>query len=304
MQTSVETKAKPIIFSGPMVRAILGGKKTQTRRIVKPQPEPWAPNDAFLQWKNPEPLTLSHFKALCPYGKTGGRLWVRETFYADDEDRDVFYRADRRDEAFIGNKGWRPSMFMPRWASRLTLEITGIRVERLQDISEEDAQAEGVTEELIEELISPIAARLKQEPQHWIHGSDEGLSWCKKCALKETARLKVAQPDADIELDGGWDTEEDGPEFCEGCGVRLECTYTDYGCKQELDHFEEYGFNLEPDDCESMLRVLGASLWDGGELSSRIKKLSYRILWEQINGKGSWESNPWVWVVEFKTKAV
>ena len=121
---------RPILFSAPMVRAILDGNKTQTRRVVKLKPDYM---ETFLR--------LPNKVACCPYGQPGGRLWVRETF----EDCEsalhscVLYRADG---GTPGTK-WTPSIHMPRWASRITLEITGVRVERLQDISEEDAISEG-----------------------------------------------------------------------------------------------------------------------------------------------------------------
>lgn len=87
----------------------------------------------------------------CPYGKPGDRLWVRETWLPRNNGTRFFYRADLDPVEAAGisgmysDKGWRPSIFMPRWASRITLEIVSVRVERLQDISEEDAKAEGVT---------------------------------------------------------------------------------------------------------------------------------------------------------------
>jgi len=135
-------KERPILFSGPMVRAILDGRKTQTRRLVKPQP----PSNADLclckakacggnrKWHLP-----------CPYGQPGDRLWVRETIHVmqprhDGDTGGVLYRADGHAD-WIGK--WTPSILMPRWASRITLEIEEVRVERLNEISEEDAKAEG-----------------------------------------------------------------------------------------------------------------------------------------------------------------
>ncbi|WP_137920436.1 hypothetical protein [Hydrogenophaga sp. 2FB] len=157
-------KERPILFQGAMVRAILDGSKTQTRRIVKPQPDSRpGMNCTRLIFKDrkgaplldealeaPEPRV---YRSLCPYGVPGDQLWVREShwWFKDEPDHetgyyppkltaeDVVYRADGDD----GRKVWRPSIHMPRWACRLVLEITGVRVERLQDISEADAQAEG-----------------------------------------------------------------------------------------------------------------------------------------------------------------
>ena len=121
---------RPILFSAPMVRAILDRTKTQTRRVVKLKPDYM---ETFLR--------LPNKVACCPYGQPGGRLWVRETF----EDCEsalhscVLYRADG---GTPGTK-WTPSIHMPRWASRITLEITGVRVERLRDNREADAISEG-----------------------------------------------------------------------------------------------------------------------------------------------------------------
>lgn len=127
-------KERPIIFSGEMVRAILAGEKTQTRRMIKPQPDPmWLPRTAK--------------PSVSPYGQRGDRLWVREA-WAQIEDKRIFYRSDYGNQAaatFVNCEqvNWRPSIHMPRWASRITLEIVNVRVERLQDISARDAKAEG-----------------------------------------------------------------------------------------------------------------------------------------------------------------
>jgi hypothetical protein len=137
-------KERPILFSGPMVTAILEGRKTQTRRVVKPQPTGWPANGHFLVWKrNPfgdNPMTLTHFVDLSPYGKRGDRLWVRETFRQSPGSLSAHYRSDA-DE--VSGGPWKPSIFMPRNLSRITLEITNVRVERLREISFSDIRAEG-----------------------------------------------------------------------------------------------------------------------------------------------------------------
>lgn len=128
--------AKPILFSAPMVRALLDGRKTQTRRIAKEfagRPE----LDAILR-RFPE-------QQGCPFGEFGDLIWVRETwahggFAEETRECQPLYRAD----APLDVGPWTPSIHMPRWASRLTLRITDARVERLQEISEADAKAEGV----------------------------------------------------------------------------------------------------------------------------------------------------------------
>lgn len=148
-------KERPILFSAPMVRAILEGRKTMTRRVVKPQPDScdavpprWMPPCGQFEngcwwfdwqtaggWNKGNPL-------FCPYGTPGDRLWVRETFSMDGSfNASVVYRADGENQY---HEAWKPSIFMPRRASRITLEITRVRVERVQAITELDAIAEGV----------------------------------------------------------------------------------------------------------------------------------------------------------------
>ncbi len=157
-------KEKPILFSTPMVNAIFSGRKTMTRRIVKPQPKIVHAiyNDGSIAT---EQLFRSGKERLfCPYGTVGGRLWVRETWqdycpiwegawcgHGNMEDikkeHQPVYRADsvelqKRNGAVPLR--WTPSIFMPRWASRITLEITNIRVERVNCMTESDAHKEGV----------------------------------------------------------------------------------------------------------------------------------------------------------------
>ncbi len=188
-------KERPILFSAPMVRALLDGSKTQTRRIIKPQPK-----DRPTGWGTVENGKGPETSVRCPYGQPGDRLWVRETWRTGagldqlapsdlPHDVPVFFEADGET---VHNQGKvRQSIFCMRWMSRITLEVTDVRVERLQEISEADAIAEGI----------------------------------------DVTRL---DPGA---------------------------TYTD--------------------DVPSARR-------------------GYRALWESINGAGSWDLNPWVWVVEFK----
>lgn len=158
-------KERLILFSGEMVRALLDGRKSQTRQIIRPQPlEPVCKLCTFhvrgREWLGlicgDPPRITQH----CPYGVVGDRLWVRETWFDNYADRwdgstrthdeqgfpCIHYRADGIPD-FEGEEGdmrWSPSIHMPRWASRITLEITGIRVERVNAISEADARAEGV----------------------------------------------------------------------------------------------------------------------------------------------------------------
>lgn len=176
-------KERPILFSAPMVRAILEGRKTQTRRIVKPQPSQELLDD-YAQIRRERGVQKDDAEMLseclpCPYGVPGDRLWVRETWGLFDPDcsgaeyehgpigahggelmregsplrdywqRRIAYAATWEDQKYGSGPDkptrWRPSIHMPRWASRITLEIADVRVERLQEISEADAEAEGLT---------------------------------------------------------------------------------------------------------------------------------------------------------------
>ena len=160
-------KERPILFLAPMVRAILEGRKTVTRRPVKATKahadgfmmldhgKGWRPYNAFGDFASDH--EGMEYPIACPYGKLGDRLWVRETCYINDyreasvpeqerADCEIHYRADGIPD-FEGEEElirWRPSIHMPRWASRILLEVTDVRVERLQDITEEQALAEGI----------------------------------------------------------------------------------------------------------------------------------------------------------------
>ncbi|WP_323091591.1 ASCH domain-containing protein [Klebsiella variicola] len=162
-------KERGMIFNGEMTRAILDGRKTQTRRIMKAQPsEDFTPMNMALEtdykarWYTPgvvdkdgylQPASKKVFGVSnenegysCPFGSVGDRIWVREAwarYNIDQNSHDIAYRATT--PADWPEEGrWRPSIHMPRWASRILLEITDVRVERLNAISQEDAQAEGM----------------------------------------------------------------------------------------------------------------------------------------------------------------
>lgn len=155
-------KSRPILFSAPMVRAILDGRKTVTRRVMNPQ---------LHCYEHGKPVVYCGPKGsgktkevVCPYGTVGDRLWVRETWAAAPTrnltkpteltpGEFIEYRATySNDSHFV----WRPSIFMPRWASRITLEITWVRVERLQDITHHDALEEGVDYDVSKEDGAPL----------------------------------------------------------------------------------------------------------------------------------------------------
>lgn len=157
--TTTEVREHPILFQGEMVRAILDGRKTQTRRVIRQQPEQVTADGAFWYskrndfWRNTEQFA----RDCCPYGVPGDLLWVRETWAVENHYDEViprylpvslrvYYRAEHQsDDEFwsqeqIGKV--RPSIHIPRWASRITLEVLSVRVERVQAISADDADAE------------------------------------------------------------------------------------------------------------------------------------------------------------------
>jgi hypothetical protein len=214
-----------------MVRATLADLKTVTRRIVKPEgaeqivPFIGADNQRTGEYGwCPHPcLITEHIR--CPYGQPGDRLWVRETWgvyhdqYVMDADEPTWWRATDEDATQAGPTRWRPSIHMPRWRSRITLEVTGVRVERLQDIDEEQARAEGV----IQVGYAP--------------GENPRTIRCGNCGQHRSQHV----------------------------GQALVC-------------FGGHG-----------------TCFNGATLRG-----DFAQLWESINGPGSWEANPWVWVVEFK----
>ena len=143
---------KPILFSGAMVRAILEGRKSQTRRVVK---NARGANSLYAGehdglWVVERFGDAASTMIKCPYGKPGDHLWVREMWKPRGVGQGcattpAIYAAEYTFPNVVkAMRPWKPSIFMPRWASRITLEIVEVRVQRLQDISEEDARAEGV----------------------------------------------------------------------------------------------------------------------------------------------------------------
>ena len=169
-------KERPIIFSGPMVRAIIEGRKTQTRRVVKPQPE----HGMYLYRNRLGNMVWGeHFNqsgsvgimanTRCPYVQPGDRLWVKETW--QEHAGQVCYRAGIPPFThdccqFVGHL-WRPSIHMPSIISRLTLEVVSVRVERLVDISDADAKAEGY-QNANEFLSAPWATSVGPNPWCWV----------------------------------------------------------------------------------------------------------------------------------------
>lgn len=188
--------ARPILFSGPMVRALLAGRKTQTRRIAKHPLLDDVPSMTDVVHENPRhaapyldsycggaktpdnPRGMTEWwcwwtrddrpghQFKCPYGKPGDLLWARETWGDDEQFGGKLYRATHKGDDPIGN-GWRPSIHMPRSASRITLEITGVKIERLKDISEADAKAEGCGSTIPDDVKDhPLAKHIGPSPRN------------------------------------------------------------------------------------------------------------------------------------------
>lgn len=175
-------KSRPILFSAPMVQAILAGRKTQTRRIVKLTDSGRVKAiGSSLNWHLDDPNAAN----ANPYGQPGDQLWVKETWrtqYANESQKPIDitegdpirYEVDGHEN---GNPlyGWgriRQSIFMRRWMSRITLELTGIRVERLQNISEADAWQEGVSP------VGPMTGRMARDAFEFLWHSINGAeSW-------------------------------------------------------------------------------------------------------------------------------
>lgn len=211
-----ERKERPVLFSGPMVRAFLEDRKGKTRRVIQPQPPAeeavrqksgsgysWIPPSGRIpHWRPAGPvwavreLMGREPELRCPYGAPGDRLWVRETWALEDCGEDgkrVVWQADRAaawamPRSELGETyylpsdhapdRWRPSIHMPRWASRLTLEVTDVRVERLQAVSADDAVDEGINPSTVPGVGSD-ASIIAAFHQFWdsINGERPGCSW-------------------------------------------------------------------------------------------------------------------------------
>ncbi len=197
-------KEYPIIFSTPMIQAILSGRKSQTRRIIKPQPKGatyWTYHQStplkgafYPNTHDAEPKLLK-----CPYGQVGDRLWVRETWTTRqgldktkpsdiDSRQSIAYIADN-EAPYLGKI--RPSIHMPRWASRINLEITDIRVERVQEMPAEDILKEGV--ELPDSGINCDISSPPDAYENWSKGKRE--EW-----IKGQARATYFARCADVQI--------------------------------------------------------------------------------------------------------
>jgi hypothetical protein len=358
MTTSViaEVKERPILFSGPMVRAILEGRKTQTRRVIKPQPiieisrreqanRTW---HVEIEWKGnrrrshgyaglengDKEMLASWAEEWCPYGSIGDHLWVRETWavnaYYDGRPANgcgpipevavecrelpnaVQVLPDRAHRSIGEERGmWRNPMFMPRWASRINLEIKSIRVEKVQDISEADAIAEGLDPRLCVDIFSQAAGKVAESDCYWLEHEETGEedsgqngNYCRACALKRQKRRGKKWM---LCGDGGSAMESDGPAYCD-CGTPLLMSLTEYGVEREL-RIEDDPEGKEPQyfPVAGMDARIVANIADGiGDLQpkhyGRLAQIGFATGWNLLNAKRgySWESNPWVFVITFQ----
>lgn len=285
-------KEHGIVFSSLMVRAILCGRKTQTRRVAKSQ----------RRWN------------------VGDRMWVRETWQhlqnqnnenasalEPKSSSECFYRADESDPTTVPVSGrWRPSLYMPRWASRLTLEITGLRTEPVQSITEADAIAEGFDQATCAATFDKAAGKIQPRDRCWIEDEDGG-SDCESdlcCVCAGERKLKKGQH---LSGDCGSAGETDGPAFCDKCFHPLLVSLTDYGISREL-WIEDDPDGKEP----KYFPVVGGdarvvhTIADGiGDLlphhMGRLAQIGFATYWNSLHAKKGheWENNPWVWVVSF-----
>lgn len=165
-----KSKSRPIIFNSEMVNAILDGRKSMFRAVIEPQPT--GDDRSVHLYKHEDKLAVHGFgdgkRHYCPFGKIGDRLWVRETF--EEWDDGMVYRATEHPMINSVAK-WSPPTHMRREQSRVTLEITDIKVERLQDISDDDCDAEFFGGDFPEKVI----------PSHWYSSDDWGAMSLKEC---------------------------------------------------------------------------------------------------------------------------
>lgn len=332
---TAEVKEHPILFSAPMVLAILAGKKTQTRRIIKRQPGADIPDRVMRKCK---PMRRQRYEfigydaheiSIKPYAFVGDRLWVRESLVAKDcaYGRKIAYAAD----GLFCSKGrieinteefqhyeaadwkWRndslPSIHMPRIFSRITLEVTDVRFERVQQISEADALAEGFDKETCAKIFDDAAGAVKYENLYWLENDVTGESepgsedYCRKCAEK---RRKTLGKKWRICGDGGSATESDGPAMCATCGAPLLMSLTEYGVEREL-RIEDDPDGKDP----KYFPVTGGNarianmISDGfGDIQEkhlgRLAQIGFATIWNILNGPDSFELNRWVQVVTFQ----
>lgn len=248
----------------------------------------------------------------CPLGQVGDRLWVKEPHsfvgsshvYEDVKYSDGDVKARKTDVSVAHGDAVLPARSMPRWAARAVLEITDIKVDRLHRITDDDIKATGYTRFEAEAALQPLAKRAKARPQHWLSGPgmDEGISWCRKCAEKQAAKLGKAQKQ-EIRVEGGYDVQdEDGPRFCEGCGHIVEFHLTEFGILSYLPEFEKDPVVKSPVDAYELSRYFESEEKCYPEIEQRLRRLGFRVVWDSEHAKNGfgWEKDPWNWIVQFR----
>lgn len=303
MTTTNAAKERGISFSPAMLAAIREGRKTQTRRIIKPQPasEYWA-LDLYRAGKWGErPL---------PY-RPGARLYVKEAL--ERSGHRVTYAFGReiahRDGAAVAWP-WKPerlgAMYMPKWAARTWLEVESIKVERVHCISEADAIAEGFTQQTCAAVFNEAAGKHVTAPCAVVEddGGGFGDHYCMPCA-ERFAKKRPGHEAVWYSYPGDY-PETDGPAYCEECGVTLEVSLTAYGIEREL-FLEGDWEGKEPKHWPAHGRDarIAQVFADGiGDLQDdhlgRLAQVGFATKWDSLHGKGAWERNDWVWAIKFK----
>lgn len=302
-------KEYPIIFSGEMVRAILDGRKTMTRRVIKPQPysEPIyrgseEPDYTRFHWKDygqDEVACADDIIEFCPYGQPGdSRLWVRETWC--DVLSEAHYTGNPDDHGGENDpcwgyhatmtylcgkpipdevpRKWKASIHMPRRASRLTLEVTNVRVERLQDISESDANREGC----------PVPA----QDQSW----SECRAWFRELWNSINAKRRDKKLISPRWNRWTWGVDErDDPEAI-GLDIRDPGDIR-WQNVDDIDLTEWVRFTDGEPPADGFYQVI----WEEGDQPTRIYLQASDWTEEDYQvSRYDWASNPYVWVIEFK----
>lgn len=313
-------KSRPILFSASMVQAILNGTKDRTRRLtgldnINKDPNAWEFVQMFTDDEDGRYYAGfklidskdTWMKVLAPYGPPGDQLWVRENWARNTGKlacckEFIQYQADGA--PLIWDKRWHPSIHMFKWMSRITLEVKKVRADRLQSITVEDINKEGLNYYTAWSILEPIANKIKEKEHHWFYENDlDEDAWCYKCGKKRLKQLQKLHPKEEITFIGFHNSiEEDHQCFCKKCGAYLDNCYTTYACKNELEYFDQNGFDgTDPDHCYSLLKILHSCGWDcNKKLAPKIQRYCWQALWTIINGKESWESSPYVFVTEFE----
>ena len=260
---------KPKLLNSEMVRAVLDGRKTQTRRPIKDEGLRCIDFD-----KNPVMNTpLRH--------KEGKWFYEYQSGICDTEK--VLLKPPHQVGDILG----------------AGQKVTGVRAERIQDTSVKDIIAEGVTPELIRSLLKPV----KTKQGHWISGNDydQTCNYCYDCAKPIVEKENQKAENTDCIIDGGWESHDsDYVARCETCDCLLNFNPTDDLIETEIDAFEQG--DCGPYTSDENRYLLDMMLWlisdRSDEIQDRLMRLCWKYYWGSIY-PGSWERNDWAWVTEF-----